>query len=99
MEAINTAGLVDKPYPVEDSLFFKIQGTPEVIAQASEAIEKISKRYGSKKFQFAATDEEATEMWVNRKYALTSTMASSPDRKCYITDVWQVEFHPVGIVC
>ena len=29
MSAINQAGLVEKPYPVKDSLFFKIQGSEE----------------------------------------------------------------------
>jgi len=91
MGAINSAGLVDKPYPVEDSLFFKIQGAPEVITLASKEIQRISKKHGGKRFQSAATDAEAAEIWENRKYALISTKACDPDRKCYITDVWSVE--------
>ncbi|KAF8431462.1 hypothetical protein L210DRAFT_3614525 [Boletus edulis BED1] len=72
MSAVNTAGIVEKPYPVQDTLFFKLQGSPD---------------HGGTRFEFAATDEEAEDLWENRKYALMSTLASNPGMKCWTTDV------------
>ncbi|KAF5386827.1 hypothetical protein D9615_001627 [Tricholomella constricta] len=87
MEAINTAGLVDHPYPVEDTLFFKIQGDPTSIKSTSKAVQDIVKKHGSSRFEFASTDQEAEDLWQNRKYALMSTMAANPGTRCWTTDV------------
>ncbi|KAG1801456.1 D-lactate dehydrogenase cytochrome oxidoreductase [Suillus plorans] len=87
MAAINTAGLVDAPYPVQDTLFFKIQGSPESIRDTSNVVQEIVQRHGSTRFEFAATEEEAGEMWENRKYALFSTLATQPGSKVWTTDV------------
>ncbi|KAG1894813.1 D-lactate dehydrogenase cytochrome oxidoreductase [Suillus fuscotomentosus] len=87
MAAINTAGLVDAPYPVQDTLFFKIQGSPESIRDTSNVVQEIVQRHGSTRFEFAATEEEAGEMWENRKYALFSTLATQPGSKIWTTDV------------
>jgi len=87
MEAINSAGLVDKPYPVQDTLFFKIQGDDKAIELASKEIQNITRKYGSSRFEFAKTEEEADNLWQNRKYALMSTMAAYPGAKCWTTDV------------
>lgn len=88
MSAINTAGIVEKPYPIQDTLFFKLQGSPESIAETSHVVQKIVRKHSSTRFEFAATDEEADNIWENRKYALTSTLASNPGMKCWTTDVW-----------
>ncbi|KAG2129919.1 D-lactate dehydrogenase cytochrome oxidoreductase [Suillus clintonianus] len=87
MAAINTAGVVDAPYPVQDTLFFKIQGSPESIRDASNVVQEIVQRHGSTRFEFAATEEEAGEMWENRKYAFFSTLATHPGTKVWTTDV------------
>ncbi|KAG1783791.1 D-lactate dehydrogenase cytochrome oxidoreductase [Suillus placidus] len=87
MAAINTAGVVDAPYPVQDTLFFKIQGSPESIRDTSNAVQEIVQRHGSTRFEFAATEEEAGEMWENRKYAFFSTLATHPGSKVWTTDV------------
>lgn len=90
MEAINNAGLINHPYPVKDTLFFKIQGDPQSIKMASKTVQAIVKRHGSSRFEFAATDQEAQDLWQNRKYALMSTMAANPGARCWTTDVWLV---------
>lgn len=90
MEAINHAGLVEHSYPVQDTLFFKIQGDPDAIIATSEVVQSIVKKHGSSKFKFAATDQEAEDLWQNRKYALMSTLSSAPGSKCWTTDVWLV---------
>jgi D-lactate dehydrogenase (cytochrome) len=87
MSAINNAGIVDHPYPVKDTLFFKIQGAPEAIKLTSEIVKEITTRHGSDRFEFAATDEEAADLWQNRKYALTSSIALVPGARCWTTDV------------
>ncbi|KAF9483866.1 D-lactate dehydrogenase cytochrome oxidoreductase [Pholiota conissans] len=87
MDAINAAGLVDKPYPVEDTLFFKIQGDDASIERASRVIQGIVKKHGSLRFKFASTDQEAEELWQNRKYALMSSLAAHPGLRCWTTDV------------
>ena len=91
MPAINNAGLVSKTYPVRDTLFFKLQGTPSAIKETATAVKAIVKKHGSSKFQFAAADEEANELWENRKYALMSTItAGGEGARVWTTDVWCV---------
>ncbi|OAX44769.1 hypothetical protein K503DRAFT_677672 [Rhizopogon vinicolor AM-OR11-026] len=98
MAAINAAGMVDAPYPVQDTLFFKLQGSPESIRETSNVVQEIVQSHGSTRFEFAATEEEADEMWQNRKYAsqrqfswrdiaLFSTISTHPGAKCWTTDV------------
>lgn len=90
MKAINKAGIVDHPYPVKDTLFFKIQGDKDAVHLASKTVKAIVDKHGSSRFEFAATDAEADLLWQNRKYALTSTMAAEPGTRCWTTDVWCV---------
>lgn len=89
MAAINSAGLVSRPYPVRDTLFLKLQGTDSSIKQTAATIKSIFKRHGSQQFEFASTQEQAEEMWENRKYALMSTISSGGDgTRVWTTDVW-----------
>ncbi|KAI3607994.1 hypothetical protein WG66_005134 [Moniliophthora roreri] len=87
MAAINDGGLVDRPYPVKDTLFFKIQGDDAAIQLASKSVKNIVNKHGSLKFEFAKTDQEADDLWQNRKYALMSTLAAFPEHRCWTTDV------------
>ena len=88
MSTINDAGSVDRKYPVEDSLFFKIQGSDESIKATAQSIRNIVKHHEGKNFQFAATDEEAASLWEARKYALMSVLAAVEGSKAWTTDVW-----------
>jgi len=88
MVAINNAGLIDHPYPTKDTLFFKIQGDPVSIKNTYEAVRTSVVKHRSSRFEFAATDEEAEDLWQNRKYALLSTLAANPGTRCWTTDVW-----------
>lgn len=92
MDAINKAGLIDHPYPVQDTLFFKIQGDSGCISSTSKTIQTIVKKHGSKNFKFAVTEEEADDLWQNRKYALMSSLAAYPGTRCWTTDVWYAHF-------
>lgn len=90
MKAINKAGTTQKLYPIQDSLFFKIQGAPEVISKAAEVLESIVKKHAGSRFEFASTEEQAKEMWENRKMALFSSLQLEPGLRCWTTDVWFV---------
>ena len=92
MEAINVAGISTKPYPVRDTLFFKIQGDDPAIKLTAKTVQAIVKKHGSDRFEFASTDQEAEDLWQNRKHALTSTMGANPGMRCWTTDVWFVDF-------
>ncbi|KAJ7915509.1 D-lactate dehydrogenase cytochrome oxidoreductase [Mycena leptocephala] len=87
MNALNNGGLVDRAYPVQDTLFFKIQGDEAAVKLTSKTIQALVKKHGSSKFEFAATDDEAENLWQNRKYALMSTLVAHPDTRCWTTDV------------
>ena len=89
MTSINEAGLVSKSYPVRDTLFFKLQGTPAAIKEAATAVKQIVKKHGSDKVEFASTDAEADELWQNRKYALLSVISTAGEgARAWTTDVW-----------
>jgi D-lactate dehydrogenase (cytochrome) len=88
MAAINKSGTMSTKYPAVDTLFFKIQGSPNAIKETANDIRTITKSHGSKRFEFAASDEEATHLWQNRKDALFATLASHPGNRCWTTDVW-----------
>ena len=90
MDAINKAGTTREPYPTQDSLFFKIQGAPEVVSKAAEAMKVIVKKHSGSRFEFASTEEYAKEMWENRKMALFSSLQLEPKLRCWTTDVWFV---------
>ncbi|TFK29816.1 D-lactate dehydrogenase cytochrome oxidoreductase [Coprinopsis marcescibilis] len=87
MGAINDAGFVDNPYPVKDTLFFKIQGDSKSIKETSKVVNEVIKRHSGSNFKFASTDAEADEMWLNRKYCLMSSIAANPGHRCWTTDV------------
>ncbi|KAJ3776159.1 D-lactate dehydrogenase cytochrome oxidoreductase [Lentinula raphanica] len=87
MEAINVAGVTTKPLPVRDTLFFKLQGDESAIKLTAKTVQTIVKKHGSDRFEFASTDQEAEDLWQNRKYALTSTMGAHPGSRCWTTDV------------
>ncbi|KAG8217179.1 hypothetical protein J3R82DRAFT_5260 [Butyriboletus roseoflavus] len=70
------------------TLFFKLQGSPEPVAETSRVLQQIVQRHSNTPFEFATTDEKAVNLWENRKYALTSTFASHhPGMRCWTKDV------------
>ncbi|CAL1704055.1 unnamed protein product [Somion occarium] len=88
MAAINLAGLTSRELPVSDTLFLKLQGTDSSIKETANAIKKIFKKHGSSQFEFAATQQQAEELWENRKYALMSTLtAGGEGTRVWTTDV------------
>jgi D-lactate dehydrogenase (cytochrome) len=95
MSAISSTGSIDRPLPVKDTLFFKIQGGADCIERTSKAVQTIVKKHGSSHFVFAATDNEAESLWQSRKYALMATLSTYPNSRCWTTDVWYAPSFPV----
>ena len=88
MAAIDEAGLVSQTLPVRDTLFFKIQGDPAAIESTARTVQQIVAGHGSSNFMFAQTDEEAEELWADRKNGFYSGLALKPGAKALGTDVW-----------
>lgn len=93
MEALNHslspgAPSSEQPYLVADSLFIKIQGTPLMIAEASQTAREILGKHGCNRVRFARGSEEAHEIWSHRRGALLAILSYIEGSKVWTTDVW-----------
>lgn len=87
MRATNIYGMSERKYPELDSLFFKFQGTPETIRETSRVVQDLVKKHGATGFEEAKTEEQALDLWADRKNALFSSLALVPGSKGWSTDV------------
>ncbi|PCH37975.1 hypothetical protein WOLCODRAFT_135969 [Wolfiporia cocos MD-104 SS10] len=88
MRATNMYGMSSRKYPEQDCLFFKFQGpTARSIAETVEIVRGITKKYGGTGFQLARNDKEAHDLWMDRKNALYSGLASVEGCRGWSTDV------------
>lgn len=87
MRAINIYGVSEKKYPELDSLFFKFQGTPELIKETSKIVKDIVLKHGGTGFEMAKTAKQAVDLWADRKNALFSSQALVPGARAWSTDV------------
>lgn len=81
------------PYAESDSLFLKLQGTPQSIAETSKVICDILSTHGcdpQKAFRLARNEDEAREMWDHRRNALYASMKMVEGGRVWSTDVWFV---------
>jgi hypothetical protein len=81
------------PYAVSDSLFLKLQGSPQSIAETLQIIRDILSAYGCdprKDFRLARGEDEAREMWGHRRSALHANMKMAEGGRVWGTDVWFV---------
>jgi D-lactate dehydrogenase (cytochrome) len=88
MLAINKSGLTGRDYPLTDSLFLKFQGSDESMTEVARGVERVTKKYGGKGFEFSKTEKEADALWAGRKAALWAVMGLKEDCKVWTTDVW-----------
>ncbi|KAJ7486700.1 FAD-linked oxidase-like protein [Mycena latifolia] len=80
MAATNKYGASQYQYPETDGLFFKFQGhSPAVLAETARA--------SGTGFRLAKSEEEAHDIWQDRKNAHHSGMAMVPGAKGWATDV------------
>ncbi|KAF8192120.1 FAD-linked oxidase-like protein [Pholiota molesta] len=86
--AINTYGMSKRKYAVADSLFFKFQGpTPAALKETAAIVRRVVEKHGGTGFQLARTQEEAEELWSDRKNAHYAGLALAPGAKGWPTDV------------
>lgn len=91
MAAANKFGMSQRKWPEKDSLFFKFQGpTPASLKETASVVRKIAEQHGGTGFQLARNDEEAAELWSNRKNAHYAGLALIKDSQAWPTDVWCV---------
>jgi len=89
MHCINESGTTSRSWNEAPSLFIKFSGTPAGVKEQIGQMQKIAKANSSKTFEFAKSQEEATELWSARKEALWSVMALKRHEtdKVWTTDV------------
>ncbi|KAF8157423.1 FAD-linked oxidase-like protein [Mycena galopus ATCC 62051] len=88
MAATNKYSVSKHKYDETEGLFFKFQGhSPEARAETARVVREICLENGGTKFRLATDDEEAHEIWQDRKNAHYSGMAQVPGAKGWVTDV------------
>ncbi|KAF8170891.1 FAD-linked oxidase-like protein [Mycena galopus ATCC 62051] len=88
MAATNKYGASQHQYAESDGLFFKFQGhSPAALAETARVVKDICGKHGGSGFRLAKSDEEAHDIWQDRKNAHHSGMALVPGAKGWATDV------------
>lgn len=89
MRATNAYGKSKRKYPERDSIYFKLQGpTPAAMEDTARVVRTVSEKYGATGFEYAETEEEAEELWLDRKNGFYSALALVPGARAIGTDVW-----------
>ncbi|KAF8877514.1 FAD-linked oxidase-like protein [Infundibulicybe gibba] len=88
MHATNKFGISTHKWPEQDSLFFKFQGpTPASLAETARIVEQISGKHGGFGFRLASSEQEADDIWADRKNAHYSGLALLEGGRGWSTDV------------
>jgi len=87
MRATNVHGQSERKYPEKDSLYFKFQGSQETIKHSAATVRSIAAKHGGTGFSLASSENEAADLWADRKNALYSSLALRPGAKGWSTDV------------
>ncbi|KAJ7731322.1 FAD-linked oxidase-like protein [Mycena maculata] len=88
MAATNKYGVSQHQYVESDGLFFKFQGhSPASLAETARIVKKICVQHGGTGFRLAQSDEEAHDIWQDRKNAHHAGMSLVPGAKGWATDV------------
>lgn len=93
MKLVNENGMTPRSDWMESpTLFFKVGGNSTVIAdELLSQLKTIAKKHGTKKFEYAKSDEDKLELWEARKVALWSVLDAGqkgdPAAKVWTTDV------------
>ena len=89
MRATNAYGKSRRKYPEKDSIYFKIQGpTAQALAEAAAVVKRVAEKHGATGFEYAKTEQEADELWLDRKNGFYSGLALQPGARAIGTDVW-----------
>ncbi|KAG6873042.1 hypothetical protein C0995_003798 [Termitomyces sp. Mi166 len=89
MAATNKFGMSKRKWPEKDSLFFKFQGiSPASLRETARIVQKIVEKHGGTGFELARNEQEADELWADRKNAHYSGMSLLEGARGWPTDVW-----------
>ena len=93
MSAINKYGMSKRKWTEKDSLFFKFQGpTSASLKETANIVRNVVEQHGGTGFQLARNDEEAAELWSDRKNAHYAALAFVKGSEGWPTDVWYVDY-------
>ncbi|KAJ7648525.1 FAD-linked oxidase-like protein [Mycena rosella] len=91
LAATNKYGALERPatsIPRRTGLFFKFQGhSPAALAETARVVREICARHSGTGFRLADGDEQAHDIWQDRKNAHHVGMALVPGAKGWATDV------------
>jgi len=89
MRCINDSGTTARQWTEAPSLFFKFAGSSAGVKEQIGIVQRLAKQAQSKTFEFAKSEDEASELWSARKEALWSVMALRRDENDHVwtTDV------------
>ncbi len=89
MKATNIYGQSKRRWPEKDSLFMKFQGpTPQSLKETADIVKKVAQRHGGTGFELARNQQEANDLWTDRKNAHYAGLALIENAKGWPTDVW-----------
>ena len=78
-----------RKWPEKDSLFFKFQGLSAAsIQETAEVVKGVVEKHGGTGFQLARIDEEANDLWSDRKNVHYAGLALEEGCRGWPTDVW-----------
>lgn len=78
-----------RKWPERDSLFFKFQGhSAAALKETARVVQGIVERHGGTGFALAQSEQEAADLWADRKNALYSGLALLEGSRGWSTDVW-----------
>ncbi|RDB27372.1 D-lactate dehydrogenase [cytochrome], mitochondrial [Hypsizygus marmoreus] len=88
MAATNIYGASKRKYPEQDSLFFKFQGpTPASLDETANIVKRVVEGHGGTGFELAGSEEEAEDLWKDRKNAHFAGLALIEGGRGWSTDV------------
>ncbi|KIK57135.1 hypothetical protein GYMLUDRAFT_75658 [Collybiopsis luxurians FD-317 M1] len=88
MTAINNFGQSGRVWPTKDTLFFKLQGhSAASLKESAKVVREVAEKHGGFGFQLAKNDEEAENIWTDRKNAHYAGLALVPECRPLATDV------------
>ncbi|TDL17853.1 hypothetical protein BD410DRAFT_753866 [Rickenella mellea] len=88
MQATNKFGMSLRKWPEKDSLFFKFQGhSQESLQETARVVKSVVEKHGGTGFELARNEQEAEDLWADRKNAHYSGIALLEGSKGWPTDV------------
>ncbi|MCJ1403824.1 D-lactate ferricytochrome c oxidoreductase [Xylographa trunciseda] len=89
MKLINDSGATSREWIEAPTLFFKFNGSPAGVQEQINIVKELAKTNQCLRFDFAADEEEANDLWGCRKTALWAAMGlkKNEDDHAWITDV------------